>query len=66
MEQKSAKAKPFVDCVKNKEEMEIVAFLTDITSHLNDLNMKLQGKNSSVWSHDSCLCIPEEAGGVQM
>ncbi|KAG2466409.1 SCND3 protein, partial [Polypterus senegalus] len=34
--------------MKNDEKMEIVAFLTDITSHLNDLNMKLQGKNSTV------------------
>ncbi len=48
LDQKSAKAKPFVDFMKNEEEMEIVAFLTDITSHLNDLNMKLQGKNSTV------------------
>lgn len=28
--------------------MDIVAFLVDITSHLNELNMKLQGKNNSV------------------
>ncbi|CAJ1057826.1 general transcription factor II-I repeat domain-containing protein 2-like [Xyrichtys novacula] len=28
--------------------METVAFLTDITSHLNGLNLKLQGKNSTV------------------
>ncbi|KAL0161498.1 hypothetical protein M9458_045223 [Cirrhinus mrigala] len=46
--QKSAKAKLFVDFMKNEEEMEVVAFLTDITSHLNDLNLKLQGKNSTV------------------
>ncbi|KAG2458092.1 SCND3 protein, partial [Polypterus senegalus] len=48
LDQKSAKAKPFADFMKNDEKMEIVAFLTDITSHLNDLNMKLQGKNSTV------------------
>ncbi|RXN35893.1 general transcription factor II-I repeat domain-containing 2-like protein [Labeo rohita] len=48
LDQKSAKAKPFVDFMKNEEEMEVVAFLTDITSHLNDLNLKLQGKNSTV------------------
>ena len=28
--------------------MEIVAFLSDITCHLNDLNLKLQGKNNTV------------------
>ena len=28
--------------------MEIVAFLSDITCHLNDLNCKLQGKNNTV------------------
>ncbi|KAL0152429.1 hypothetical protein M9458_052152, partial [Cirrhinus mrigala] len=48
LDQKSAQAKPFVDFMKNEEEMEVVAFLTDITSHLNDLNLKLQGKNSTV------------------
>ncbi|KAG2467552.1 MOG1 factor, partial [Polypterus senegalus] len=48
LNQKSAKAKPFVDFMKNDEKMEIIAFLTDITSHLNDLNMKLRGKNSTV------------------
>ncbi|RXN15772.1 zinc finger protein 502-like isoform X2 [Labeo rohita] len=48
LDQKSAKAKLFVDFMKNEEEMEVVAFLTDITSHLNDLNLKLQGKNSTV------------------
>ncbi|KAJ4920930.1 hypothetical protein JOQ06_016525 [Pogonophryne albipinna] len=30
------------------EKMEAVAFLADITSHLNDLNLKLQGKNNTV------------------
>jgi len=56
LEQKSAKAKPFVDFIKNEEEMEIVAFLTDITSHLSDLNMKLQGKNSTVCGLMSAVC----------
>lgn len=43
--------------------MEVVAVPADITSHLNDLNVRLQGKNRP---HVSCLCFPEEAGGVQM
>lgn len=31
-----------------KKNMEAVAFLTDISSHLNNLNVKLQGKNNTV------------------
>ncbi|MBN3307672.1 F200A protein, partial [Amia calva] len=46
LDQKSAKAKQFVEFMQNEEKMEIVAFLSEITSHLNDLNMKLQGKNN--------------------
>lgn len=47
-EQKSAKAKLFMDFLQNPEKMAAVAFLTDITSHLNNLNLKLQGKNNTV------------------
>ncbi|KAL1276907.1 hypothetical protein QQF64_023580 [Cirrhinus molitorella] len=56
LDQKSAKAKPFVDFMKNEEEMEVVAFLTDITSHLSYLNLKLQGKNSKVCDLMSTVC----------
>lgn len=36
-------------CVgENVKEMDIVAFLVDITSHLNELNLKLQGQDNSV------------------
>lgn len=48
LNQKSPKAKPFVEFLQNNENMEIAAFLSDITCHLNDLNLKLQGKNNSV------------------
>lgn len=47
LDQKRPKAKPFVDFLQNNEKMEIAAFLSDITCHLNDLNLKLQGKNNS-------------------
>lgn len=47
-EQKNAKAKQFMEFLQNPEKMEAVAFLTDITSHLNNLNLKLQGKNNTV------------------
>ncbi|MBN3304913.1 GSHB synthetase, partial [Amia calva] len=56
LDQKSAKAKQFVDFMQNEEKMEIVAFLSDITSHLNDLNMKLQGKNNTVCNLTSVVC----------
>ncbi|KAG1925210.1 protein FAM200B, partial [Pimephales promelas] len=56
LDQKSAKAKQFVEFLQNEEKMEIVAFLSDITSHLNDLNMKLQGKNNTVCNLTSAVC----------
>ena len=40
MNQKSPKAKQFLEFLRNKEKMEIAAFLSDITYHLNDLNLK--------------------------
>ena len=33
---------------KMREKKNVMAFLVDVTSHLNDLNLKLQGKNHSV------------------
>lgn len=48
MNQKSPKAKQFLEFLRNKEKMEIAAFLSDITYHLDDLNLKLQGKNNTV------------------
>ena len=53
LDQKSAKAKQFVEFMQNEEK--IVAFLSDITSHLNDLNMKLQGKNNTVCNFMSAV-----------
>ena len=45
---KSQKAKPFSLFLEDERKMHIVAFLVDITSHLNGLNLKLQGKDSSI------------------
>lgn len=52
---KKAKAKMFVDFLQNEEKMEAVAFLTDITSHRNDFNVKLQGRNNTVTSCLWCM-----------
>ena len=38
----------FLDFLHNPEKMEAVAFLTDMTSHMNDLNLKLQGNGNTV------------------
>ncbi|CAL9703956.1 unnamed protein product [Knipowitschia caucasica] len=45
---KSQKATPFLLFLRDMEKMDHVAFLVDITSHLNQLNLKLQGKDHSV------------------
>nr|XP_061838269.1 protein FAM200A-like [Nerophis lumbriciformis] len=47
-QQNSAKAKQFLEFLQNAGKMEAVAFLADITSHLNDLSLKLQGKKNTV------------------
>ena len=56
LNQKSPKAKPFVEFLQNNEKIEIVAFLSDINCHLNDLNLKLQGKNNTVCILMSAIC----------
>ncbi|XP_069828996.1 zinc finger BED domain-containing protein 5-like [Dendropsophus ebraccatus] len=47
--QKTEKAREYLTFLRNKDSMEIVAFLADITGHLNDLNVKLQGKNQTIF-----------------
>lgn len=42
--------------------MVVMAFLADITSHLNDINLKLQGMNNSVCFGGSCPVFLEEVG----
>ena len=34
--------------MEDERKKDFIAFLVDITSHLNDLNLKLKGKNNSV------------------
>ena len=45
---KSQKATQFLLFLQDESKMDIVTFLVDITSHLNELNLKLQGKENSV------------------
>ncbi|XP_077312023.1 SCAN domain-containing protein 3-like [Lithobates pipiens] len=45
---KSQKARQFSLFLQDESTMENIAFLVDITSHLNELNVKLQGKNNSI------------------
>lgn len=47
-ELKSPKAEQFSLFLENEKDMNHVAFLVDTTSHLNELNLKLQGKDNSV------------------
>ena len=39
---------PSVDNFSNQQWLACLALLTDITTHINDLNVKLQGKNIQV------------------
>lgn len=47
-EQKSEKASQFTEFLEDVERMRTAAFLADITSHLNELNIKLQGQTNTV------------------
>ena len=45
---KGSKSQKFIQPIKDNAKMNTVAFLTDITWHLNELNKKLQGKDHTV------------------
>ncbi|KAK0132498.1 SCAN domain-containing protein 3 [Merluccius polli] len=45
---KSPKATQFANFLQDKHKMDVVAFLVDITGHLNELNLRLQGQKNSV------------------
>ncbi|XP_056110235.1 SCAN domain-containing protein 3-like [Rhinichthys klamathensis goyatoka] len=47
-QQKNVKARHYLDFLRDDDSMELVAFLVDITSHLNELNLKLQGQGNTV------------------
>ncbi|KAL4706751.1 hypothetical protein ACJJTC_014506 [Scirpophaga incertulas] len=42
-------ANAYLSFLKEKENVAAIAFLTDIFKHINDLNLKLQGKGKLVW-----------------
>lgn len=46
--------------LQNEEKMEAVEFLTDITSHCNYLNVKLQGRNNTVSELVYAVCPFQE------
>lgn len=48
--QNSVKANAFSDFLKDDKKMETVGFLTDMMSHLNDLNVKLQGEKHTIFN----------------
>ena len=45
----NVKAKVFLAFVRDEKKMEIVGFLTDMMSHFNDLNVKLQGEKRTIF-----------------
>ena len=48
--QNSVKVKLFLDFLEDDVKMQTTGFLANIMLHLNDLNIKLQGKNYSVFN----------------
>lgn len=51
-QQMNVKARHYLDFLRNNDHMELTPFLVDITSHLNELNLKLLGQRNSVCSGD--------------
>ncbi len=47
-QQKNVKTRHYLDFLRNDDSMKLVAFLVDISSHLNELNLRLQGQGNSV------------------
>ncbi len=46
-QQKNAKARHYLDFLRNDDSIELVAFIVDVTSHLNELNLRLQGQGNT-------------------
>ena len=47
-QQKNHKARQIAQFLEDERKKDFMAFLVHIASHLNDLNLKLQGKINSV------------------
>ena len=47
--QNNVKANAFLGFLRDDTKMEIVGFLTDMMSHLNDLCLKLQGEKCTIF-----------------
>ena len=45
----NVKAKVFLAFVRDEKKMKIVGFLTDMMSHFNDMNVKLQGETRTIF-----------------
>ncbi|XP_033494858.2 NACHT, LRR and PYD domains-containing protein 3-like isoform X2 [Epinephelus lanceolatus] len=52
----SQRATQFSLSLQDEHKIDMVAFLVDITSHLNELNLKLQGQNNSVADLMTAVC----------
>ncbi len=55
-QQKNVKARHYLDFLRNDDSMELVAFLVDIPSHLNELNLRLQGQGNTVCDLMAAVC----------
>ncbi|XP_068228008.1 protein FAM200B-like [Palaemon carinicauda] len=54
-DQNSVKAKAFSEFLKDNKKIESVGFWADIMSHLNDLNVKLQGEKHTIYNLISAI-----------
>ena len=55
-DQSSVKSKTFLTFLRDDKQMEIVGFLTDFMSNLNNLNVKLQGKQQTIFDLITTIC----------
>ena len=58
--QNNVKANAFLAFLRDDTKMEIVGFLTDMMSHLNDLCLKLQGEKCTIFDLITAVCAFSE------